>query len=197
MGAVVAIDINKLPEALKKNEAAVRAAIARGIVIGAQAGRAILVRATPVDQGQLRAAWRVEARLMSLPPGMSTPCRLVNDAPHAGIVELGARPHNINPAGWTAIYQWVRRHPELYTAPPMAPRMRRDKGGGRGASPFKPFWGPDPQIMAITNAIVRKIAREGQKPTYFIRKSLDAVQRVVLKQIAAELQRAADNSGGA
>lgn len=194
MGAVITIDLNKLPAALRANEQGVRRAIARGIAIGAVRGRAILVRATPVDQGQLKASWKIGARALDVPPGSNLLGKLYNDAPHAGVVELGARPHPVSPAGWIAIYEWVRRHPELYTAPPMAVRMRRPRSGGRRGSPWKPFWGPDPQIMAITNAIVWKLRTKGQRPTYFIRRNLDRVQRAVLQEIANELNRAAEEA---
>lgn len=194
MGAVIAVDLNKLPAALRSNEQAVRRAIARGIAIGSVQGKAILMRATPVDQGQLKASWKIGARALDVPTGSNVLGKLYNDAPHAGVVELGARPHPVSPAGWIAIYEWVRRHPELYTAPPMAVRMRRARSGGRGASPWKPFWGPDPQIMAITNAIVWKLRTRGQRPTYFIRRNLDRVQRAVLQSIANELNRAAEET---
>jgi len=66
----------------------------------AQAGVAVIARAAPTDMGELRRS--VHATRVS--QGES---RVVIDAPHAGIVEAGSRPHTPPLAPLIA---WVRRH---------------------------------------------------------------------------------------
>lgn len=202
MGSVVTINIKDLPDALRRDEANVRKAIARGARAGAERGRAFIAKRTPTDLGQLKASWKVVPGPTVVPAsGTLTLTQLQNVAPQAGIVELGARPHAVNPEGWAAIYEWVRRHPEMYTHAgkaknaawqgPNKPRMRHNP---KMAGPMRPFKGPDPEISAITNAIVGKIKRDGQKPTYFVRKNLDGIARAMLSEIARSLAQAADEA---
>ena len=154
--------------ALKK----VRTGIAMGTQRAALRGRAHMVRATPVDQGELRASWFVDAT----PGSRGVMTELNNKAPHAGIVEHGARPHPVSREGWESIYEWARRH---FTG-----SGERDKDGR------------DKKLTGITWAIVKKIKTEGQKPTYFIKNELDtlgsfAAQEIqrVLAEIAARDSR--------
>ncbi len=202
MGSVVTINIRDLPDALRRDEARVRAAIARGARAGAERGRAFIAKRTPTDLGQLKASWKVIPGPTVVPPsGTLTLTQLQNTAPHAGVVEMGARPHAVNPEGWAAIYEWVRRHPEMYTHSgsrrnaawqgPNKPKMRQNR---KMLGPIGPFKGPDPEISAITNAIVGKLKRDGQKPTYFIRKNLDGIAKAMLTEIARSLAQAADEA---
>ena len=206
MSRVVTIDIKKLPEALRRNEMAVRDAIAKGAMAGAQRGRNIMIRVTPTDQGQLRASWKVLRRVSgarNMPAGETSVVELRNDAPHAGLVELGCRPHGMSPAGWAALYEWVRRHPELYTGSgsasnpdqqgPNPLRMRRARAA-RG--PLGPYKGPDPVVAAITNAIAAKIRREGIKPTYFIRNNLHKLSDALAQEIRRAVDDLAEKAGG-
>lgn len=211
MGAVVSvrIDLSKLPEALRRDEASLRDALARGVNAGLERGRAIMVRATPVDQGQLRASWRVRRRGPNGVPrqGTATVGELHNDAPHAGIVELGARPHGLSPAGWAALYEWVRRHPELWAGTTInrkgqlvaGPRQNNRRAITRTRGPLSAYHGADPVITMVTNAIAQKMRREGQKPTYFVRNNIGRVTTAVVSEIRREIalmsERAARNAG--
>jgi hypothetical protein len=200
MGSVVTINIRDLPNQLRKDEGRLREAIARGARAGAERGRAFIAKKTPIDLGQLKVGWKVKASVPKIPEsGELTLTTLVNDAPHAGVVELGARPHAVNPAGWAAIYEWVRRHPELYVragrknnAAWQGPNKPRTRSPKREAGPMRPFHGPDPEIAAITNAIVWKIRHHGQKPTYFIRRNLDGIAKAMLMEIARAIAVEAD-----
>jgi hypothetical protein len=58
---------------------------------------AAVVAATPTDQGQMRNGWRVSGN------------QVINEAPHAGIVIKGARPHNVSRAGIESIIRWAMR----------------------------------------------------------------------------------------
>lgn len=183
----VKIDVKDLPAALDGTERGIRRAIQNGALAGAHRGRALIVRRTPVDQGQLRASWRVKPGHDDAVVNVeATLAELINDAPHISIVELGARPHAISPEAWAAIYEWVRRHYRsaaggVYVmggAGRMVPRGRRAARG--------PYKGDDPRIEAITNAIAFKIRKRGQKATLFVRNSVDELREVM----GAELQRA-------
>lgn len=70
-------------------------------------------------------------------------------APHAGMVELGARPHPVGPEARRAIKEWAMR------------KLGLDEEAAERAS-----WG-----------IGHKIETEGQKPTYVVRDSMPAAGR--------------------
>lgn len=185
MGAnVITIGIDQLPRALERGEKRFEKALSRGLRMGAERGRGIMVRRTPLDLGQLRASWKVKAHDMV--------AELLNDAPHAGIVELGARPHKVNAEGWQAIYEWVRRHPDLYGQ--SRPRKKVSASTAQQAA-LGPFKGLDPEITSITWAIVKKIERFGQKPTFFVLNSLDLLQQALVKEVERQLARAMAKGG--
>lgn len=193
MGAVIRIGLDQLPDALKLGEVKIRRAVARGALAGAHRGRALIVRKTPRDQGQMAASWRVEPGAVEFTSMAATLAELVNDAPHVVIVEVGARPHTVSPEGWLAIYEWVRRH---HRGGKMGGggRMRPRRSAFVGLTPFR---GDDPVISSITNAIVRKIKREGQKPTFFVREALPDLRAVMGRELEIALARAsADTSRG-
>jgi hypothetical protein len=199
VGASVTIAARVAGALVKSIDKNVRTALLRGGIAGAHRGRAIIVRRTPTDLGQLKASWKVRQPVVSADAKLQTISELKNDAPHVMVVELGARPHAVNPQGWSAIYEWVRRHPELYTGSgkksdptwqgPNVPKMRRTKKL-RAAGPLRPFQGPDPELTAITNAIVWKIRKHGQKPTYFIRNSIPDLENALRIEIDRALAKA-------
>lgn len=182
---VITIGIDQLPKALQRGEEKIRKAMSLGLRMGAERGRAIIVRRTPMDLGQLRASWKVKAHDMV--------AELVNDAPQAGIVELGARPHKVNAEGWQAIYEWVRRHPELYGR--TRPKKKVSATLAQQVT-LGPFGGLDPEITSITWAIVKKIEKFGQKPTYFVMQSLGLLEQALIKEVERQLARAAAKAGG-
>jgi len=191
VGAVISVDLAKLPAALDRGERRVRRAVAAGALAGAHSGRAAIVKRTPVDLGQLKASWKVTAGAKEFTGPETQLAELANDAPTVGIVELGARPHKVSPEAWAAIYQWVRRHfrgGKLGGKGRMRPQPRdqagRFSGGGDGI--VGPFKGADPLISKITNAIAWKLRTKGQRPTFFVRNSLDELRNLM----AIELERA-------
>lgn len=181
MGAVVKIGLGELPRELARGEREIRTAVRRGVIAGAHRARAIMVKRTPVDQGQLKASWHVDTELSDSTPTLA---ELINDAPHIAIVELGARPHKVSPEGWTAIYEWVRRH---YRGGTMGGkgRMRARRNVVIGG----PFKGDDPVISDITNAIVYRIRTKGQKATLFVRNSVDELRNVMATELQFHLAR--------
>jgi hypothetical protein len=181
---VITIGIEQLPAALRRGEKRFERALYRGLRMGAERGRGIIVPRTPTDLGQLRASWKVKAAELV--------AELLNDAPHAGIVELGARPHKVSAEGWQALYEWVRRHPELYGQ--KRPRTKVSATLEQQAQ-LGPFKGLDPEISSITWAIVKKIQKYGQKPTYFVRNSLEVLRKALQLEVERQLERAVAKGG--
>lgn len=99
--ATVAIDYDKLGHRIRADAAGSPRAIKQALFSGAQRGRGLLVKVSPVDRGILRNAWRV----LKFASGVS----LVNDQPYAGIMERGARPFKMSRAGIEALAGWVKR----------------------------------------------------------------------------------------
>lgn len=125
------------------------------LLAAAHAGAEIIARAAPVDRGTLKSSVHVER----LPNGSP---RIVIDAPHAMEVELGSRPHTPPLA---PLVEWVRRHR-------LAFGMRADARG------------QEADFIAIARAIQRKIARDGTKPTYFVRNALPRLVAALVMEFA-------------
>lgn len=131
-------------------------------------GAEIIAGQAPVDMGPLKASPHVEVTEHG--------ARIRIDAPHAGIVELGSRPHR-PPIG--PLIEWVRRHRASFGID--APRGRAPK------TPTRTLYGAalaahtralarhqraDREVLRIACALQAKIAREGTKPRYFVRNSM-------------------------
>lgn len=203
MGAVIKTTAGKIAGQLKKRNQATLRAIARGALRGAHRGRAIIVRETPVDQSQLKQAWKVKPGNAALLRGervswarfiAASLAELRNDAPHAGIVELGARPHKVSAEGWMAIYDWVVRHRQALGLVNAAGRARRSRKGKTAVHPGLEGGGVglDVEFAGITWAIVKKIGKEGQEPTYFVKGSLP----LLLQAVEIEVEKAINEVAG-
>jgi hypothetical protein len=204
--AVIRVNANQLGKVLHKKHQRMFRAMAQGALAGAHRGRALIVRKTPTDQGQLKNTWKVIPGAESLLKGAATPrmfrasvlAELRNTAPHAGIVELGARPHKTSPEGWMAIYDWCVRHRQalgLVTKSGRARRVRKGTVAVHGLLADKGV-GLDPEIAGIAWGIVKKLEREGQKPTYFVKGSLDELLAVVQREVDRALERESGQGGG-
>lgn len=122
-------------------------AIRRGAAAGAEA----LAHVAPVGVTGL---FKTKLRAVETTGGAV----IIDDAPYAGIIELGARPHWIGKKGIQAIRDWFM---------------------------FKLGLSADEALRAAF-AMRHKIATEGQRPTYFFRKRLPVLRRI----LAAEVERA-------
>lgn len=173
-----------LVKALRARHRAIEEEILSAVDSAAQRARGILVRATPTDQGQLRVSWRATSAIRSMRKRIVA--KVVNDAPHAGIVERGARPHPVSQAGQAAIYEWVRRHFRLVGRG----RNRKAIPGGKGVRGARARGETmaDPRLKRITMAIVMKLRRRGQRPTYFVRDSIPRVRRAMDAEIKRRLR---------
>lgn len=110
-----------------------------------RAERAVVER-TPVNTGLTRAAWRVQLR--------GDGAELINDAPHAAILELGSRKHR----------------------PPYLPILRwlvQKEGGGVIEDPSQ----ATPEQRSAAWAVVEHIARHGTKPYKMVGGALPQLRR--------------------
>lgn len=90
--------------------------------------------------------------------------KLFNDTPYAGIVEVGARPHAMNAAGIESVKNWAIR--KLGATPQEAER--------------------------IAYSVSRKIQRQGQKPTYFVRENLEKIVEKTANEVGYKLTQLAN-----
>lgn len=118
----------------------VKACVAEAAMLGAE----VVAKRMPVDLGQLHDSVR------AVPNG--APNEILVDAPHAGIIENGSRPHW---APFEAIYEWVQRHKLSFGIE------------------------SDEEAKQVTAAIRAKIAREGTKPRWIMRNSLEDLRKIL------------------
>jgi hypothetical protein len=111
---------------------------------------------------------------------------LENNAPHAGIIEHGARPHPVSAEGFLNIFDWAWRHGMRGRS-----RSRRKKAETWVAPGYEiRFFGNEIPAAKAALGIVRKINREGQKPTYFIRNELPKLGRIMNAEVRKQLRKA-------
>lgn len=144
----LAVQLRKLAQASPK-------VLRKGLVRAARRGQPHLVGKTPTDMGQARNSWRVLEGADGI--------RLENSAPHAGIIEMGARPHKVNAEGKRAIAEWAMRKLGLDEA----------------------------QAKSFSFALAKKIEREGQAPTYFVRGEIQKLADFIGPAVLAELKKEA------
>lgn len=142
--AQLASDLRKRTRTLPKE-------IQKGIVSGMHRGRTLLSRKTPVDVGQMKASWRINPHTLAL----------VNNAPHAGIIEGGARPHKVNRAGREALERWAMRQLQV----------------------------DEKTAKAVAQGVINKLAKEGQKGHFITRDSLPDLAKMVRAETERFIRR--------
>lgn len=146
MGAAVTIKPQDLAGALKREGARIRTALPLAGYAAAMHFAAYLADQIDArgitDRGILKGSIQV----VKNESGSST---TAITAPHAGMVELGARPHGVSPEARQMIKEWAMRKLGL----------------------------GEPEAEAASWGIARKIRAEGQKPTYVVRDSMPAAGR--------------------
>jgi hypothetical protein len=115
------------------------------------------------DTGLFKAGWRV-ARLQNGRGSVT-----YNDAPYAGIIEEGARPHKVSGAGIAAIARWAAR--KLGVA-------KRD-------------------ALGVAMAIAKKIETQGQKPTYMVRDAMPMARKFYAAELVRLLRSRSRRAGAA
>jgi len=148
----IKIDLSNLQRELSNRVVKTKQLVEEGLLSGAKKSLRILVKNTPEDTGELSKSWKVHKAMNGV--------TIENDAPYAGVVEEGARPHGVNAEGIRSLTAWAGR-----TFP--------------GASPEA--------IKSIVWGVVRKLKEEGQEPTFFVKNSLEAVVKEVVVEVGSRI----------
>ena len=192
MGTVINIKPEEVAGMIRARTISVRRALVRGCDRAALRSQAVMAKRTPTDQGQLKGSWRVHLGALDTSGAVVELAALINDAPHAGIVELGARPHKVSPEGWAAIYAWVVRHRHLFGFVTKSGRTKAHK-----PKIGQVFGKVDvvPELAGITWGIVKRIEKEGQKPTFVVRDSLPVLEAILKAEVDKQIARVASEKG--
>ena len=189
---VIKIGANEIAGELKARANKTPGELQKAMKRAAMRGRAMLVRRTPKDLGQAKAGWKTSKFVKSAKGGEID---LYNDNPYVGVLERGARPHKVSFEGRMAIYEWVLRNIPPAMSGPVQPYNRKTKTGGRKEFNRKSEEGLEVAAMEITTAIIRKLRLKGQKPRYFVKKSMDELNKdfgkMLNEQIAQYAKRRA------
>lgn len=203
------ISIDQLADAMKREIARKQDEVINATQIAARRGEAYLaersMESPPADQGIFASAWRTDDQ--------DDGAIILNDAPHAAIVEEGSRPH------WPRFYPilaWVGRKRGVAThgvrpsgassLSRRATQRRASQAAGRfktTATPARlksirsPYDLSDQQIFRdnpaletcrlIALGICRKIAARGTKPRHILRDAQPELERLLQEEIAAVL----------
>jgi len=183
----ITVEAKDISTVLAKLEREMKLRLKNGIRRGAARGRGILVRRTPVDTGQAKAGWMEQQGFGDVL------WKIVNDAPHIGIIENGARPHAVSDVGILAIEQWVSRHPDIVAqAQDSGARTNTSRPSARASRMLT----VDQAIKAVTMGIVWKLRHEGQRPTYFIKNSMEDLREAMASEVSRELRSFFKNPPG-
>jgi hypothetical protein len=205
------VSIESIGDVLKRHQLAQRAAIVRGMKSGARRGQPILVRVTPKDRGQAKAAWTTVIHGDS-----GVLAENVNSAPYIGVLECGSRPHKVSWEGIFSIYQWIERHFRLSSGGALQAGAKGTRLTNRSSRAFKlaqtPALGhlnggeaigrhgsyvakailethPEyagrlvPAACNITGAIVWKLMTKGQAPRWFVRNAMEELNKALRDEI--------------
>ncbi len=168
----------QLGAALRREAKKVPALLERAALRAAHRGKARLVAATDekgiTDMGQYKNSFKVEKG----PSG--EPAVLFNDAPMAGVIELGARPHPVSQAGIEAIAAWVLRNLSISVSGP----IQRGSGGRKKFTASV----EEQAAMGIALAIARKIRAKGQKPRHVFADELPTLRRYLKEEMERALR---------
>lgn len=158
------IDPSQLGALFRQQAAAQPAVLHKGAIRGAAHGAAVMPKRSPVDLGFLAASWHLD-----MTPGAVS---VYNDAPYAGIMERGARPHKTSREARDALYAWVVRHLDYFVA-----------GDIGEMTPERTH------IIArrITWGITVHWERYGREGTFFVRDSLPMLRKLSAEAMRAEI----------
>lgn len=166
-----AITLDELPGELRRLRTTFRAEIRRAIGRGASSGLRLSRKKAPKDTGELRESGDVRRYTVG-----DEAARIVFDAPHAAVVEVGVGPHKVTPEEAAALREWAGRHFSRVAGKRVYLRGKRKES-------------------AITNLVakmVRKLEERGHKPSYFVRRSLPGV----VAEVRAALEAGIRNFAG-
>jgi hypothetical protein len=190
------VAMTAMPKLLERHDAKAREACAKGLRSAARFARTHLVKVTPKDRGMAKAAWKEHYGPANARP--PTPAAWVeNSAPYIGVLEMGARPHKVSIEGRQAIYEWVLRNFRMVggTQTGYAAEHGNTLHPGQRRRAIKSVSGGETVAKRITYFICKKIEREGAKPRYFVRDSLDLLRDVALREAERCLREVAEKGG--
>ena len=168
----IELELGQLPKLLRKHGEEGAKALARGARSAAMRAQSDLRAAKePRDRGLFAAAWKIRDEAGAV--------ILYNDAPYAGILERGARPHGVSKEGQAAIRAWVIRKGVLFVEGKRGPVRVTSRNADRYTK----------AVDSAVWAIVMKLKKEGQKPLWVVRKRLPTFQRYVKEELTAELDK--------
>ena len=160
MSTVVRVPPGRLGAVLRSRARSAPGVMKDGMFLAAKRGEAQQKSLSPVYDGQYKSAWRAQKT--------ANGACLENDAPYAGVIESGARPHAVNREGVDAIREWVRK--QLL---------------GISAS----LADENAEVESITWAIVKRIAEKGQEGKHIVRDSLPKLREWARSEIERRLER--------
>ncbi len=210
--SVIYLTAAELPRVLAAHEKTLPKAIQAGIRLAAERGRTHLMRQSPVDLGQYKNSWRVKET--------GAGPTIINDSPHAGIIELGARPHKVSREGIEALTAWVLRKlttssGKLKGKAKYGPTYKKpSKYGPSKPSVFGPSKGQSKASQAkakaariknladaqkaargIAFAIAKKLEKEGQKGHFIVDKSMPQLSKFLAAEVARQVAKALNGKG--
>lgn len=188
----ISISLQDLPDDLQRRLAELPVSVRRGLQSGTMYGRTMLSKRSPTDQGQLRNSWKlIDYAAGARGAGRHSMLQLVNEAPHAGIVERGARPHRVSKEGIEALAQWAWRNRSSFSLAKVQGPIKPKKLGGKGGRRALQKQTDMAIVRGIAFAIAWKIRHHGQKPTFFVRDSMPRIGSVTRKEVRLEIDRLA------
>ena len=174
--AVFKIQPEQVGAAFTNADEELRERVTRGLQLGALRAIPLVVKATPADRGQARAAWDV----LLLPNGAN----LFNDAPYAGILEAGSRPHR---PPLIPILRWVVRkfglNLEALGETRSSAKTRRSRKSFQDLSEVP--W----RTYRFALAVVETIERRGTKPHWMIRRNLKRMTAIARTETLKQLHK--------
>jgi hypothetical protein len=175
---VVTVKPGQLGATLTRSIKIQQEGIKRGIQRAKVRAIGVLKANTPKnDTGLLKNAWIV------------TGSGVTNTAPHAGIIERGARPHSVNREGIEALTEWVRRKGLVVHMVSSGPIPKVRKLTRKEAS-------ADKDVSAIVWAIVTHLKKQGQEGTFYIQKSLPRLNKILEEEVIEALTKSMESSTG-
>lgn len=202
MSTTIRVDLKRLGATLIKHEGMRTEAIRRGMAAGADRGVGLLVRKSKavVYMGQFQNSWHIPMRRDR------NVVTVRNDAPHAGIIEAGARPHGVNAEGRAALLEWVLRVIAPQTAGPTTSfankgalsNARKVARGGIDAlgkrAKLGTFIGAAvvlKEAQGIVWAICQRIKSQGVKGHWIVRDNLEVLAAYSRAEVGREIRQAA------
>lgn len=158
------VPAEKLGKVMKDADRRMRQAINKGAKRAAWRGKDRLIKAADDKKIRYRKRYQKSFRIRRRDGNWA----IVNEAPQAGIIELGTRPHPVSEGGIKMLERWAKRTLGIRG------RSKKAKAQARG----------------VAEAIARDIQHRGQKGRYVFRDELDKLARYWREETVKQLRKA-------